>query len=261
MNKYIDDEKYNGHRSRRKSKRQSRRRCRNLFLLIICCFITMIFAVRIVLNQVPPDTNKQLDMSAPHTTSYTEESKAIDEGSWSLLLVNKWNPIPDDYKVELTELGNGQLVDARIYPALQEMFDEARKDNIYPVVASGYRTTEKQQSLMEEKIAEYKANGFSAEEAKTKAEAWVAIPGTSEHQLGLGVDINADGIHSKGDEVYEWLGKNCYKYGFIRRYPADKTDITGIINEPWHYRYVGIKVATEIKNQNVCLEEYLNKAD
>lgn len=71
--------------------------------------------------------------------------------------------------------------------------------------------------------------GYALKEATTKAEAWVAIPGTSEHQLGLGVDINKDGIHSTGEDVYEWLNQNSYKFGFIRRYPADKTDITELI--------------------------------
>ena len=141
------------------------------------------------------------------------------------------------------------------------MFDNARNDNVYPIVASGYRTTEKQQSLMDEKISDYENEGYSADKAKEKAEAWVAIPGTSEHQLGLSVDINADGVHSTGNEVYEWLDKNAYKYGFIHRYPSDKTEITGVINEPWHYRYVGIEAAQEIKEQGVCLEEYLKQTN
>ena len=180
-----------------------------------------------------------------------------EEEDWQLILVNKWNPMPEDYQVELTELSNGQSVDERIYPALQKMFDTARSEGIYPTVASGYRTAEKQQDLMEEKIAEYQAEGLTAREAKRKAKEWVAVPGTSEHQLGLGVDINADGVHSRGKEVYEWLDRNGYKYGFIRRYPQDKTEITGIINEPWHYRYVGTTAAEEIHRQGVCLEEYL----
>lgn len=83
------------------------------------------------------------------------------------------------------------------------------------------------------------------------------LPGTSEHQTGLAVDINADGIHSAGYEVYDWLNQNAHKYGFICRYPSDKTDITGISNEPWHYRYVGVTAAMEIHRQDLCLEEYL----
>lgn len=190
-------------------------------------------------------------------TMHQADSQA-DEEEWCLILVNKEHYIPKDYEVELLELSNGQCVDRRIYPALQEMFDMARKDGVYPVVASGYRTAEKQQSLMDEKIAAYMAEGYTVKEAESKAEIWVAAVGTSEHQLGISVDINADGVHSTGSQVYEWLDKNSYKYGFIKRYPEDKTEITGIINEPWHYRYVGRKAAAEIYHSGVCLEEYLN---
>jgi len=178
------------------------------------------------------------------------------ETAWCLILVNKWNYLPDEYEVKLAELSNGQLVDERIYPALQEMFDAARGDGVYPVVASGYRTSEEQQRLMDEKTADYEAEGYSALEAARLAQAWVAIPGTSEHQLGIAVDINADGVHSAGYEVYEWMGQNAHKFGFIRRYPPEKTAITGVENEPWHYRYVGEKAAAEIYKKGICLEEY-----
>ncbi len=177
---------------------------------------------------------------------------------WNLVLVNKCNPIPDDYDFDLTRLSNGQYVDTRICPELQAVFDAARKDGVYPVVAAGYRTPEKQQSLMDEKIAELEAEGRSAADAKKEAETWVAIPGTSEHQLGLAVDINAGSVRSAGSEVYEWLAKNAWKYGFILRYPPDKTDITGIRYEPWHYRYVGKEAAEQICRQGLCLEEYLS---
>ena len=91
------------------------------------------------------------------------------------------------------------------------------------------------------------------------AEKYVAIPGTSEHQLGLSVDINADQTKCSSEKVYQWLDENAYKYGFVKRYPEDKTDITGISNEPWHYRYVGTTVAKIMKEENLCLEEYLEK--
>jgi D-alanyl-D-alanine carboxypeptidase len=184
-----------------------------------------------------------------------------DETIWCFILVNKWNCIPDDYEVELTKLANGQSVDKRIYPALQEMFDTARSDGIYPIVASGYRTAEEQQSLMDGKIAAYRAEGYPAKEAITKAEAWVAIPGTSEHQLGIAVDINADGICSTDDEVYEWLNQNAASSVLFAVIHPIKLKKTGVINEPWHYRYVGIKAATEIQNQGICLEEYLNRTN
>lgn len=206
----------------------------------------------------PPPTSES-GITADSIGTVEAGTKQEEETAWSLILVNRWNVIPDDYAVDLTKLSNGASVDVRIYPALQEMFDAARDEGVYPIVASGYRTSEKQQRLMDEKIADYEAGGYSAADAKTAAEAWVAIPGTSEHQLGIAVDINADGIHSTGEEVYAWLEKNAYQYGFIRRYPPDKTEITGVINEPWHYRYVGVDTATDMYGQGVCLEEYLNQ--
>ena len=193
-----------------------------------------------------------LDSAAP-------EAAACGEGAWSLLLVNRDSPLPDGYQVELTHLSNGQSVDKRIYPALQAMFDAARAQGVYPVVASGFRTAEKQQSLLDEKIAAFEARGDSPARARGSAEDGVALRGTSEHRTGLAVDINADGIHSAGREVYRWLDQNAYRYGFILRYPSDKTGITGISNEPWHYRYVGVTAAAEIRRQNLCLEEYLNQ--
>jgi D-alanyl-D-alanine carboxypeptidase len=177
---------------------------------------------------------------------------------WNLILVNKWNLVPDVYDMELTQLSNGETVDTRIYPALQAMFDAARADGVYPIVAAGYRSAEKQQSLWDEKLAELEAAGYTAADAKKEAETWVAVPGTSEHQLGLAVDINADGVQSAGFEVYEWLEENAWTYGFILRYPADKTDITGVGYEPWHYRYVGREAAESITRQGLCLEEYVS---
>lgn len=182
---------------------------------------------------------------------------ASGEYGWNLILVNRDNYIPDDYTVELTELSNGQKVDSRIYPSLQEMFDAARAEGLGLFVADGYRTAETQQQILEGKIEAYKNEGYSSEEAEKKAKEWVAVPGTSEHQLGLAVDINADKSQSTSEEVYEWLSKNAYKYGFIQRYPEDKTDIIHTIYEPWHYRYVGNDAAFEIFSQNICLEEYI----
>lgn len=176
-----------------------------------------------------------------------------------LTLVNKQNPIHGKQKINLTTLSNGQQVDSRMYPPLQAMFDDMRRDGVYPVVVSGYRTEEKQTAIFNEKVEAYRAQGMSLNKARREAESLVAVPGTSEHQLGLAVDINADGINSKGDEVYGWLEHNAYKYGFIYRYPAEKTDITGVANEPWHYRYVGTDAAEEIYREGICLEEYLGK--
>jgi len=203
------------------------------------------------------ETEQYMLETEPISELSSEVEISTDDDSWRLILVNKWNPLPSNYEVELMELSNGHAIDRRIYPALQEMFDTARSHGIYPVVVSGYRTAEKQQALLDEKIAAYLAEGHSAEDADTKAKAWVAVPGTSEHQLGIAVDINADINYSSDQEVYDWLADNSYKFGFIRRYSASKTELTGVIDEAWHFRYVGVAAATEMYNQDLCLEEYL----
>lgn len=172
---------------------------------------------------------------------------------WYLTLVNRWHPLPEDYAVhDLVEVPGGEKVDARIYEPLMELLAAAEAEELGPIVVSGFRTEAKQRSLYEDKIREYQREGHSQEEAQALAERWVARPGTSEHQLGLAVDING-AVY----DVYLWLEENSWKYGFIFRYPAYKTDITGIEGEVWHYRYVGKEAAREIYEQGVCLEEYL----
>lgn len=182
-----------------------------------------------------------------------------DSNAWNLTLVNSTHPLSEDWSVELTKLSNGECVDSRIYPELQEMFDTARAEGIYPIVASGYRSEAEQNRIMEETIQDYLDQGYTQADAEEEAKLWVAEPGHSEHQLGMAVDINADGIYSTGYEVYDWLEEHCWEYGFIRRYPEDKTDITGVSHEPWHYRYVGVDAARAITKEGLCLEEYLDQ--
>lgn len=158
---------------------------------------------------------------------------------WRLILVNNDNAIPKDYQVELTQLSNGIYVDSRIYSDLQQMFDDARNEGIYPIVSEGYRTHEEQKNMMQSRVDSYIAEGYSQSEAESLAKEWVAKPGNSEHELGLALDINADPSYSSDYDVYNWLAENAYKYGFILRYPQGKEYITGIDYEPWHYRYVG----------------------
>ena len=186
--------------------------------------------------------------------SNTHEIQVPEE--WNLIVVNRWNELPEDYEVELTELSNGQMVDSRIYPYLQEMFDAARTEGVYPVVREGYRTAEEQQEILDDKIQSYINQGYSQVKAERTAKEWVALPGTSEHQLGIAVDINADKSKCSNEDVYGWLTENAYKYGFVLRYPPGKQKITGTSYEPWHYRYVGEEAAKEIYERGICLEEY-----
>lgn len=175
-----------------------------------------------------------------------------DGTPWNLMLVNRDHPIHDGYTVELVDVPGGEKVDNRIYDPLMEMLDAAAAEGLEPIVASGFRTQEKQQSMYDEKIRKYQNQGYTREEAVELAEQWVARPGTSEHQLGLAVDINGATY-----DIYLWLQANSYKYGFIFRYPSHKIDITGIAEEVWHYRYVGTESALEIYEKGICLEEYV----
>lgn len=183
---------------------------------------------------------------------------SADDTEWNLTLVNKWNPLPENCEINLAEVPGGEKVDERIYEPLMEMLEAAKEGNWnqMPKVVSGYRTSKKQQQLYDDKIAEYKQKGYANDEAVNQAEQWVAVPGYSEHQLGLAVDINGATY-----DLYFWLQENSYKYGFIFRYPGDKTDLTGTAEEVWHYRYVGVEAATEMYEQGLCLEEYLDKAE
>lgn len=186
---------------------------------------------------------------------------AKEQHGWNLILVNDQYYIPNNYTVKLATLENGERVDSRIVSALNDMFEAAEQEDVYMVVADGYRTKKAQQDMLDEKVEEYKEKVLLEPVAKWMAKKWVAIPGTSEHQLGIAVDINADAVNSSGTEVYEWLAKHAYEYGFVQRYPSDKADITGINYEPWHYRYVGEDAAKTMVEKNLCLEEYVESLE
>lgn len=180
------------------------------------------------------------------------QDNVSSQNAWNLVLVNKNHPIINN-NVNLVNVGN-ERVDSRIYESLMEMLEAARKSNLgkMPLVVSGFRTKEKQKQLYEDKIKSFLNKGYTKNKAREEASKWVAQPGHSEHELGIAVDING-AIY----DLYFWLQQNSYKYGFIFRYPGSKKDITGVNEEVWHYRYVGIEAATEIYQQGLCLEEYL----
>ncbi len=229
--------------------RGSRKKTRRKYWKVIAILFLVWFAAGVIQNDIFPFILESIGANADsHMIPVSEE--------WNLIVVNRWNEIPEDFSISLTELSNGQKVDSRIYPYLQEMFDGMRTDGIYPVVREGYRTAEEQEEIFNKKVQAYINEGYFRVRAERLAKEWVALPGTSEHQLGIAVDINADKTHSTNDEVYEWLAENAYKYGFILRYPQGKGEITGTGYEPWHYRYVGVEIAEEIFDNQICLEEY-----
>lgn len=180
-----------------------------------------------------------------------------------LTLVNPWNTIPDGYEPQLCTLSDGQQIDRRCYDDLMRMLDDCRAAGNSPYICSAYRTWDKQQALFDNKIQRLENEGMDADTARVEAAKVVAVPGTSEHQLGLALDIIDTGYTNLDEEqedtaTQQWLMAHCWDYGFILRYPNGTTDITGIIYEPWHYRYVGRTAAAQIHELGVTFEEYID---
>lgn len=227
--------------------------------VIVAVFVQLVgFFTKEFLGELPDSQSaiKIQNSSNNKKTTDIDFSSAGTDTQWNLTLVNKWNPVPEHYKVNLVKVTGGEKVDERIYEQLMEMLEAAKVSNWnqLPKVVSGYRTSEQQQNIYDEKIKKYKKEGHSESQAKELAEQLVAVPGYGEHQLGLAVDINGSTY-----DLYFWLQENSYKYGFIFRYPGNKTEITGIAEEVWHYRYVGVEAAEAMYEQGLCLEEYLGE--
>lgn len=189
-----------------------------------------------------------------------------EKQQWYLRLVNSEHPMTEaDVPEVATETvdANGYQVDVRIMQDLEDMFADARAAGRNPIICSAFRAWDMQVSLYENKIERVmKEDGLNQEDAAIKAATEVAKPGTSEHQVGLALDIVSSDYQELDKEQMEtedqkWLMENSWKYGFILRYPMDKSEITGVIFEPWHYRYVGKKAAKEITEQDITLEEYV----
>ena len=213
----------------------------------------------------------QFVMAEPENESSqtgSSQEKAIDYESlpWNLKLVNFEHALDETFEpAKLAEVDNGYVADSRIADATKKMIADARsKDNVRIIALSAYSDYDYQMELFENKVQRLQQEkGYSVDNAREEAKTVVAYPGTSEHQLGLALDL-VDARHVKQDEsqentaAYKWLYEHCAEYGFIVRYPNEKTDITGIIYEPWHFRYVGVEAATYIMEHNITLEEYLS---
>lgn len=192
-----------------------------------------------------------------------DELKGNDEEApWNLVLVNSAHPMKEGYVPHLTELEPGYSVDTRIANATRKMLADAEEEGLHIQICSAYRSIERQKEVFGQSMKERVKDGMDYWKAYEETTQNVALPGTSEHALGLALDLISNQyteLDERQEETAEakWLAKNCHKYGFILRYPPQKTNITGIIYEPWHYRYVGEKHATKIMEQGITLEEYL----
>ena len=174
-----------------------------------------------------------------------------------LILVNKENKLPDDYAVNLTTIENHKISTVLV-DNLKEMQEAAEKDNIYVQISDAYRTRAAQEQAFDSTVNNFVNNGNSYDIAVERAKGLAAPPGYSEHETGLAIDFTTNGTYDEKLEMWDWLSRNAYKYGFILLYPKGKEDITGYDYEAWHYRYVGKDHAEKIFDSNTVLEEYLS---
>ncbi len=187
----------------------------------------------------------------------------ISNNGWNLILLNKNNILPDNYQVNLKEIAGSSIkIDADAADFYNKMYMEATKEGIILTPFSGYRTISFQRKLFENKIEDIlESISFDIEnrekEAINEAVKSVNIPASSEHNAGLSVDIVSRDISFSETDEYKWLCENAHKYGFILRYPEGKIKSTGVEFKPYHWRFVGINAAKEMKKTGQCLEEYL----
>lgn len=201
----------------------------------------------------------ELSQGMSEQEEYGSELSADD---WQLVLINKQHPVPEDYTFTLGTITGSMKCDVRIIDELMAMMEAAKADGINLMICSPYRDYNRQTVLFNRKIDYYMNKGYSYMEAYKIASITVTVPGASEHQIGLALDIVSNTYTSLETGFGEtdagiWLREHGYEYGFILRYPLGKEYITGIQYEPWHYRYVGKEAATAIMKQGITLEEFL----
>lgn len=211
--------------------------------------------------------NGTADNSTTSGTTGTSSTVTNVNNYTNLTLVNTTSLLPSNYSIETKVIANGDedlnpyslSFDAKAVDSLNQLLKDARDEGLTLYVISAFRATSKQESLYNAEVERQKAAHpeYSEEEAKAAAGKNVAIPGTSEHQLGLAVDFNSVETSFENTAEFKWLKENAEKYGFVNRYPKDKVAITGINYEPWHYRYVGVEHAKKMNEKGLCLEEYV----
>lgn len=182
----------------------------------------------------------------------------INEELWHLTLVNSYYRIPDTYTPDLVAVcGSEERLDRKVALEYEKMYAAALNDGVVLKPCSGYRSYELQERNYINKIKFFENQGYSTEDAKVKAATIIMPPGSSEHNLGYAMDIVCVEEWFENTDEFRWLTENAADYGFIMRYPKDKQHITNVIYEPWHWRYVGVEAAKEMKEKNLTLEEYL----
>lgn len=209
-----------------------------------------------------PTAAPQAPVSLPQSTNGTPVTVSPTGENWELTLVNLQYRLPEDYTPTLAAAVEGSQVqlDERVAPQYAAMYAAAKKDGYTLTPYSGYRTYARQKENFERRVSYYVEQGASKAEAQQKTQTRILPAGASEHNMGFAMDIVSASADFVSTKEFSWLTEHAHEYGFILRYPENKIDITGVMYEPWHWRYVGEKAAKEIKTSGQCLEEYLGLA-
>ena len=219
-------------------------------------------------NQSSNVSSLESDASSVTSDTSSKEELMKDElDKWYLKLVNPDNGVDNEFirNVELAEIdarfssgaSSSKYFDKRAVGPLVEMCKAALADNVSLICVSTYRTYAYQQTLYNNRVQRCINEGYGKDEAKKVAATIVAVPGTSEHHIGLAVDFNSVEESFENTKAFRWLQEHAEDYGFVMRYPKDKKNVTKIIYEPWHYRYVGVEHAKAMNDLGLCMEEYL----
>lgn len=282
---------------RRREERRKRARRKNLIILVETFMIFVLTIALILVsigyfdlknNTVPSDdTKSDVSGTAPSDSTQSGSSDVANSSDsassgptdqqlammaevdkWYLKLVNPDTSVSKDFisSVERSTIRekytsgaeSSKYLDKRIIEPFEQMCKAAADDGVTLIAVSAYRSYNYQNTLYKNRVERCKREeGLDDEAAKKKAATIVAVPGTSEHHLGLAVDINSVETSFENTAAFRWLQKHAADYGFIMRYAEDKQAITKIIYEPWHYRYVGVEHAKAMGELGMCMEEYI----
>lgn len=266
-------------RRKRLRERKRRRRRRNRRILLVLLVILLLGAAWGITRAIehwtsvpsssqsqsaPAPTAPPASQSTPSSSQPQSESTDVPMSADPLLiLANKDNPLPADYAPDLAYLEGGSYqMQSEAAAAFDRMKNAANATGLHLMACSTYRSVERQTELFNAEIQKWMGQGMDEAAAREQAATVVMVPGCSEHNTGLAVDVGSI-TNQRVEEDFEnepefaWLQEHAAEYGFILRYPADKVEVTGVTYEPWHYRYVGVENAQKIKESGLCLEEYL----
>ena len=245
----------------------AKKRERKVSWFVLCCLGLCLIGAGVGIFYLKPQwlpmnfaEYKKVETTTPKKVEKKEEKPKTDlpqvsTKDWNLVLVNRDNKLAElnPQLVDVEEI----KVDSRIAEQTKQFLAAARAIAPEESLISGYRSVEEQTEIYNERVAQLEATGLPHEEAERQAQTQVQVPGASEHQTGLAIDMSAP--NGQSEEVAQQIIALAPQYGFVLRYPEGKNAITGVDYENWHFRYVGVENAQYMAKHQLVLEEYIQK--